>query len=110
MNLINHLTQLIYLIPQIIILVAVIILMSRKKGFIPVLMLIGSIAGIFSNLYYSILIPVLLEMNVVDAMAIYSSAFTSAFSIFTILAHVCFAVGLLLLVLEITNNRSEASH
>lgn len=102
MNLIDQLLRLVYLIPQILILIAVIILMTRKNGIIPVLMLIGSIAGILSNVYYSILVPVLLDMNIVDTMTVYNSRVSSAISIFGTLAHVCFAVGLLLLVLEIT--------
>ena len=101
MDSIRTLFNFLFLLPQILVLAATIILMMRKKGPIPLLMLIGAISSLFVNIFYTLLMPLWFKMDLTNGLNNYA-AITTFFSLLSIGGWICFGIGLLMLVLEIT--------
>lgn len=93
----------VYVIPQIIIFVAASILISKKKEPSSVIIFIGSIIMLLNTLFYSTLLPLLLKFEIIT-YEFYTSSTHIFISIFGLLGHLCFAIGLLLLVMSYVNN------
>jgi len=64
----RHLTGIISLIPHIIIIVAVLMLHSKKSTSESQLMLVGSITSTLVSVYYVVVMPVLLELGKSDTL------------------------------------------
>ncbi|PZX20383.1 hypothetical protein LX69_00380 [Breznakibacter xylanolyticus] len=92
-----------YIIPNIIIMVAAGMLFSKTKETYSALLLIGAILSFITSLFYAIIIPILFKFNLLS----YDYHITSAYTVFNLiglLGHLCFAIGLLLLVMSFVNN------
>jgi hypothetical protein len=94
------LINLLYLIPHILVLVAVIQLLSKFSEPESYLLLIGAITGILSNLFYSF------GIRFLDGGTTDFYTYTSMVGIISGLGYLCFAIGLLLLVQRVLKTKA----
>jgi hypothetical protein len=90
----RHLTGIISLIPHIIIVVAVLMLNSKKSTSESQLMLAGSIISTLVSVYYVLVMPVLLELGKSDTLHEYMSLV----GLINIIGLLIFAIGFLMFV------------
>lgn len=84
-------------IPQIIVVTAVMMYVAKRFSVEAVLMMVGSIIGLMSSIFYVLVLPWLSEAY---GMAWYPS-YAALIGVVGTLGGLCFAIGLLLLVLKI---------
>ncbi|MBI9058516.1 MAG: hypothetical protein JEZ01_12200 [Labilibaculum sp.] len=106
-SLISILPGLLFLIPQIMILVACIMNMANDKSGPAVLMVIGSSIGLLMTIFHSIAIPILIQSFGTDLYSGSINVFTIATPI-NFIGSILFAIGLLLLIQEKTKAQQSA--
>lgn len=98
-TLLSILPNLLFIIPQIIILVACITYLNHKKSSSGILLLVGAIIGLLSSLLHSVIIPLLMLQTDMDLYS--GSVNVLMFSTpIAFIGAILFAIGLLLLIQE----------
>lgn len=106
-SLISIIPNLLFLIPQIIIIVACFINLNHRKSASGILLLIGAITNLLAFLFNSIAVPILMQQANMD---MYSRTvdFLMISTPVSFIGSILFAIGLLLLIQEKTKAQQSA--